>query len=79
MKHRKTSAFALVAVLAMVQLTACGTAQSSESAPGSAATGSSAASSSAGGESSEEIIKQLPPPERSATGGLEMSMRSRHC
>lgn len=57
MKHRKTSAFALVAVLAMVQLTACGTAQSSESAPGSAATGSSAASSSAGGESSEEIIK----------------------
>lgn len=57
MKHRKTSAFALVAVLAMVQLTACGTAQSSESAPGSAATGSSAAYSSAGGESSEEIIK----------------------
>lgn len=57
MKHRKTSAFALVAVLAMVQLTACGTAQSSEPAPGSAATGSSAASSSAGGESSEEIIK----------------------
>ncbi|WP_462282775.1 ABC transporter substrate-binding protein [Ruminococcus champanellensis] len=57
MKHRKTSAFALVAVLAMVQLTACGTAQSSESAPDSAATGSSAASSSAGGESSEEIIK----------------------
>ena len=57
MKHRKTSAFALVAVLAMVQLTACGTAQSSESVPGSAATGSSAASSSAGGESSEEIIK----------------------
>lgn len=57
MKHRKTSAFALVAVLAMVQLTACGTAQSSESAPGSVATGSSAASSSAGGESSEEIIK----------------------
>lgn len=57
MKHRKTSAFALVAVLAMVQLTACGTAQSSESAPGSAVTGSSAASSSAGGESSEEIIK----------------------
>ncbi|MED9891126.1 ABC transporter substrate-binding protein [Ruminococcus champanellensis] len=59
MKHRKTSAFALVAVLAMVQLTACGTAQSSESAPGSAATGSSAASSSAGGESSEEIIKAV--------------------
>ena len=57
MKHRKTSAFALVAVLAMVQLTACGTAQSSESAPGSVATGSSAASSSAGGEASEEIIK----------------------
>lgn len=57
MKHRKTSAFALVAVLAMVQLTACGTAQSSESAPGSVATGSSAASSSVGGESSEEIIK----------------------
>lgn len=57
MKHRKTSAFALVAVLVMVQLTACGTAQSSESTPGSAATGSSAASSSAGGESSEEIIK----------------------
>lgn len=57
MKHRKTSAFALVAVLAMVQLTACGTAQSSESVPGSAATGSSAASSSAGDESSEEIIK----------------------
>ena len=57
MKHRKTSAFALVAVLAMVQLTACCTAQSSESAPDSAATGSSAASSSAGGESSEEIIK----------------------
>ena len=57
MKHRKTSSFALVAVLAMVQLTACGTAQSSESAPGSVATGSSAASSSVGGESSEEIIK----------------------
>lgn len=57
MKHRKASAFALVAVLAMVQLTACGTAQSSESVTGSAATGSSAASSSAGGESSEEIIK----------------------
>lgn len=50
MKHRKSSALALAAVLALVQLTACGTAQSSEPASGGASAGSSAASS-------EEIIQ----------------------
>ena len=56
MKHTRKSAFAVVAaVLALAQLTACGTAESSSTPTSSSAdTGSSAASSA----SSEEIIKE---------------------
>ena len=55
MKHTRKSAFAVVAaVLALAQLTACGTAESSTPSSSSADTGSSAASSA----SSEEIIKE---------------------